>query len=57
MNNKGFAVTSMVYAIIILLTVIMFTSLAIERAEYGNQKDFVNEIEKNITECFAKGEC
>ena len=29
MNNKGFAVTSMVYAAIILLSITMFTVLAI----------------------------
>ena len=51
MNNKGFAVTSMVYAAIILLSITMFTVLAIVKTEYTNQKDFVEDINKNLTQC------
>ncbi len=45
MNNKGFAVTSMVYAIIILLSITMFTVLQIVRSEYINQRQFVEDID------------
>lgn len=41
MNNRGFAVTSMVYAIIILLSITMFMVLAIVRNEYDNQKNML----------------
>ena len=57
MNNKGFAVTSMVYAAVILLVIVMFTVLAIVENEYTNQKEFVEDINKNLTKCVNGGRC
>lgn len=57
MNNKGFAITSMVYAVIILLSITMFTVLAIEKKEYDNQKNYVEDINNTLTECIGEGEC
>lgn len=57
MNNKGFAVTSMVYAAIILLSITMFAVLTIMKSEYTNQKDFVEDINKNLTQCIGGGGC
>lgn len=57
MNNKGFAVTSMVYAAIILLALAMFAILAILRSEYKDQKDFVENVNKELTMCLGRGGC
>lgn len=57
MNNKGFAVTSMVYSAVILLALVMFTILAIVQNEYTNQKEFVEDINKTLTQCIGKGGC
>lgn len=57
MNNKGFAVTSMVYAIIILLSITMFMVLAIVRNEYDNQKKYVEDVNKSLTQCIGRGDC
>ncbi len=57
MNNKGFAVTTMVYASIILLSLVMFTVLGIVRNEYNNQKNFVDDVNNNLTECLGRGGC
>lgn len=57
MNRKGFAVTTMVYAAIILLSIIMFTVLGLVKAEYGNQKGFVEDINKTLTQCIGSGGC
>lgn len=57
MNNKGFAVTSMVYAAIILLALAMFAILSILRSEYKDQKDFVEDVNKELTMCLGKGGC
>jgi len=54
MNNKGFAVTTMVYASIVLLAMAMFSVLAIESAKYGNQKEFVEDINDALTECLGR---
>ena len=56
MNNKGFAVTTMVYASIALLAIAMFTVLAIESAKYRNQKEFIEEINETLTECLGREE-
>ena len=57
MNNKAFAVTSMVYTAIILLSMIMFTILFIVDTEYTNQKEFVEEVNKDLTKCIVRGDC
>lgn len=57
MNNKGFAVTSMVYAAIILLSITMFAVLTIMKSEYTNQKEFVEDINKNLTQCIGGDGC
>lgn len=54
-NKKGFAVTTMVYASVVLLAVIVFTVLAIVKTEYSNQKEFVEQVNKNLTECLEGG--
>lgn len=57
MNKKGFAVTTMVYASVILLAIIIFTVLAIVKDEYGTQKDFVEQVNRNLTSCIDNGGC
>ena len=57
MNNKGFAVTSMVYAAIILLSMTMFAVLAIVKSQYTDQKEFVEDINKNLTQCIVGSGC
>lgn len=57
MNRRGFAVTTMVYGAVILLAIIMFTVLAIVREEYGNQREFVEDVNRNLTQCIGGGGC
>jgi len=57
MNNKGFAVTTIVYSVILLLSLIMFTSIALLSSEYSNQKDFVEDINASLSECLSDGGC
>lgn len=57
MNNKGFAITTMVYAAIILFSLIMFSILGIEKNRYINQKSYVEEINTNLGNCLREGEC
>lgn len=55
MNNKGFAITTVVYSIIILLSVIMLLSLAIVKTEYSDQKDFINEVRTQLNNTLNGG--
>ena len=57
MNNKGFAVTTMVYAAILLFSLVMFAVLGIEKNEYVNQKDYVDEINVELNNCLSGGKC
>jgi len=57
MNNKGFAVTTMVYATIVLLAISMFTALAIVNAEYTNQKSIIEKVNNDLNVCLEAGGC
>ncbi len=57
MNNKGFAVSSIIYASVILLALVMFTTLAIEKNKYVDQKDLINNIDRNLSTCLKEGTC
>ena len=57
MNNKGFAVTTMVYAAIILFSLIMLSILGIEKTKYVNQRDYVESINKDLGSCLRRGDC
>ena len=57
MNNKGFAVTTIVYASVILLAAVMMTTIEIVRHDYIDSRDYVDEINKALTECMSGGGC
>ncbi len=55
MNNKGFAITTVVYSIIILLSLIMLIALAIVKNEYSDQKEFVDEVRTSLNNYINSG--
>ena len=57
MNNKGFAISTIIYTSIVLLSLVMFTILAIEKNKYVNQKEFVNDVNNNLSVCLKEGTC
>ena len=57
MNNKGFAITTMVYAAIILFSLVMITILGVEKNKYTNQRDYVESINTELSACLRRGEC
>ena len=57
MNNKGFAITTMVYAAIILFSLVMFAVLGIEKNKYVNQKSYVEDINVQLNDCLSGGSC
>ena len=57
MNNKGFAITTMVYAAIILFSLIMFSILGIQKNNYINQKNYIEDINVNLDNCLREGDC
>ena len=57
MNNKGFAISTIIYTSIVLLSLVMFTILAIEKNKYVNQKELVNDVNNNLSVCLKEGTC
>ena len=57
MNNKGFAVTTMVYSAIVLFSLIMLTIIGIEKNKYTNQRDYVDDINTELSACLRSGDC
>ncbi len=57
MNKKGFAVTTMVYSALILLSLVMFSVLAIEKNKYTDQKEYIKKIEFDLNSCLSKETC
>ena len=57
MNNKGFAVTTIVYTVLVLLSLVMLFTLGILKGEYDNQKTFITDINDELTECLNQNKC
>ena len=57
-NNKGFAITTMVYAAIVLFSLVMITVLGIERSKYVNQRDYIDSINTELgTNVYFNANC
>ena len=48
MNNKGFAITTIVYAIVILLVLILFSVTSIVKNRYVDQSEFINDVKDEL---------
>ena len=57
MNNKGFAITTMVYAAILLFSLVMLAALGVEKNKYVNQRDYVDNINAELGNCLSGGKC
>lgn len=57
MNNKGFAITTIVYGIVILLVLVSFTGISILKNEYYDKKDLVEDIKEELNTCLENNEC
>ncbi len=57
MNNKGFAITTIIYSILMLLSLSMFLVLGVLRTSYNNEKNFMNDINEDLNNCLSKVEC
>ena len=57
MNNKGFAITTIVYAIVILIALLAFSIVTIMKNDYLNQKDLIKDINKELNKCLIEARC
>lgn len=57
MNNKGFAITTMVYALVILLSMSMLIVLNIMDNNYNDNKKLINDVQEELDECLTNAKC
>lgn len=57
MNNRGFAISTIIYGLLILSSAILFLLLGTMSFTREENRDFVEEIEKELNECVWEGTC
>lgn len=57
MNNKGFAITTIVYGIVILIALLAFSIITIMKNNYLNQKDLINDTNQKLNKCLIEKRC
>ena len=57
LNQKGFAVSTILYGLLLVMVFIIFLLLSVNRFERRTINDYVELISKELNECVANGSC
>ena len=57
LNQKGFAVSTILYGLLLVMVFIIFLLLSVNRFERRTTNDYVELISKELNECVANGSC
>lgn len=57
LNQKGFAVSTILYGLLLVMVFIIFLLLSVNRFEKRTTNDYVELISKELNECVANGSC
>lgn len=57
LNQKGFAVSIILYGLLLVMVFIIFLLLSVNRFERRTTNDYVELISKELNECVANGSC
>lgn len=57
LNQKGFAVSTILYGLLLVMVFIIFLLLSVNRFERRTTNDYVELISKELNECVASGSC
>ncbi len=57
LNNQGFAVTTILYGLLTMVSLILFLLVGLESFERKSTNDFVKNITKELNECVNNGSC
>lgn len=57
LNQKGFAVSTILYGLLLVMVFIIFLLLSVNRFERRNTNNYVELISKELNECVANGSC
>lgn len=57
MNNKGFAISTVLYGLVILMSLLLFLLLGTMSFSRDNNSKLVEQIEEELNECVWQGTC
>ena len=57
LNQKGFAVSTILYGLLLVMVFVIFLLLSVNRFERRTTDDYVELISKELNECVASGSC
>lgn len=57
LNQKGFAVSTVLYGLLLVMTFIIFLLLSVNRFERRTTNNYVELISKELNECVNDGSC
>lgn len=57
LNQKGFAVSTILYGLLLVMVFIIFLLLSVSRFERRSTNNYVELISKELNECVANGSC
>lgn len=57
LNQKGFAVSTILYGLLLVMVFIIFLLLSVNRFERRTTNDYVELISKELNECVGNGSC
>ena len=57
MNNKGFAITTVIYSLIILLSAVMLVILGVLKSGYSTENAYIKDIKSELDICLEEGSC
>ncbi len=57
LSNRGFAITTVIYSLLFLLSSTMFLVFSILRNEYNTEKTFFEDIKDDMNYCLTNNTC
>ena len=57
LNQKGFAVSTILYGLLLVMSFIVFLLLSVNRFERRTTNNYVELISKELNECVNEGSC
>lgn len=57
LNDKGFAVTTILYALLTMISLILFVLIGLESFEKKSTNDFVKQITSELNACVTNKSC
>lgn len=57
MNNKGFAISTVLYGLVILMSLLLFLLLGTMSFSRDNNSKLVEQIEEELNDCVWQGTC